>query len=78
MASHKARSFLSILGILIGVAAVIAMLALGQGAKESIQARLATLGSNLLVVRPGSARMHGVALEAGAVTRLTFADVQLF
>ncbi|MFH1888807.1 MAG: ABC transporter permease [Candidatus Omnitrophota bacterium] len=75
MTSHKARSFLSILGILIGVAAVIAMLALGQGAKESIEAQLASLGSNLLVIRPGSSRIHGVALEAGAVTRLTFADV---
>ncbi len=75
MLAHKARSFLSILGILIGVAAVIAMLAVGQGAKASIEERLAALGSNLLVVRPGSARMHGVALESGAVTRFTFADV---
>ncbi|MFH1889153.1 MAG: ABC transporter permease [Candidatus Omnitrophota bacterium] len=75
MLSHKARSFLSILGILIGVAAVIAMLALGQGAKESIEAQLASLGSNLLVIRPGSSRLHHVALEAGAVTRFTFADV---
>ncbi|MFA5355960.1 MAG: ABC transporter permease [Candidatus Omnitrophota bacterium] len=75
MVSHKARSFLSILGILIGVAAVIAMLALGQGAKESIQAQLASLGSNLLMIRPGSSRVRGVSLEAGAVTRFTFADV---
>ncbi len=72
--SHKMRSLLSMLGILIGVAAVIAMLALGQGAKESIQQRLASLGSNLLVVRPGSRRIHGVALGAGAVTRLTLQD----
>jgi len=75
MVSHKMRSFLSILGILIGVAAVIAMLALGQGAKESIEKQLASLGSNLLVVRPGSARLHGVAMEAGSVTRLTMEDV---
>jgi len=75
MLSHKMRSFLSILGILIGVAAVIAMLALGQGAKESIEQQLASLGSNLLSVRPGSSRMHHVALEAGAVTRFTFSDV---
>jgi macrolide transport system ATP-binding/permease protein len=73
--SHKARSFLSILGILIGVAAVIAMLALGQGAKFSIQKQLASLGSNLLMIRPGSMRLHGVALESGSVTRFTFADV---
>ena len=44
MVSHKMRSFLSILGILIGVAAVIAMLAVGQGAKESIEKQLASLG----------------------------------
>jgi macrolide transport system ATP-binding/permease protein len=76
MSTHKVRSFLSILGILIGVAAVIAMLALGQGAKESIEQQLASLGSNLLVVRPGSSQLHGVALEAGAVTRFTFQDVE--
>ncbi len=75
MVSHKMRSFLSILGILIGVAAVIAMLALGQGAKESIEKQLASLGSNLLVVRPGSSRVMGVALEAGTVTRFTFQDL---
>jgi macrolide transport system ATP-binding/permease protein len=75
MVMHKTRSFLSILGILIGVAAVIAMLAVGQGAKESIEEQLASLGSNLLVVRPGSSMLHGVALEAGAVTRFTFEDV---
>ena len=74
MLSHKTRSFLSILGILIGVAAVIAMLAVGQGAKESIEKQLVSLGSNLLVVRPGSARVHGVAMETGTVTRFTFQD----
>ena len=72
--SHKMRSVLSMLGILIGVAAVIAMLALGYGARESISQRLASLGSNLLMVRPGSRRQHGVALEAGLITRLTLQD----
>jgi len=72
--SHKMRSALSMLGILIGVAAVIAMLALGAGAKESITQTLASLGSNLLMVRAGSQKVHGVALEAGAVTRFTFQD----
>ncbi|MCX5693164.1 MAG: ABC transporter permease [Candidatus Omnitrophica bacterium] len=75
MVTHKMRSFLSILGILIGVAAVIAMLAIGTGAKESIEQQLASLGSNLLVVRPGSSRVHGVAMEAGTVTRFTLQDV---
>ncbi|MDD5680208.1 MAG: ABC transporter permease [Candidatus Omnitrophica bacterium] len=76
MVAHKMRSALSILGILIGVASVIAMLAVGEGAKVSIEAQLASLGSNLLVVRPGSARVHGVAMEAGTVTRFTFEDVE--
>jgi len=75
MVSHKMRSFLSILGILIGVAAVIAMLAVGTGAKESIEKQLASLGSNLIIVMPGSSRVHGVSLGAGAVTRFTFQDV---
>ncbi len=74
--SHKVRAFLSILGILIGVAAVIAMLALGEGAKASLEQRLASLGSNLLSVRPGSPRLRGVALETGSVTRLTVRDAE--
>ena len=74
--SHKMRSMLSMLGILIGVAAVIAMLALGQGAKESIAQQLASLGSNLLMVRPGHHLLHGVALEQGAVSRLTLHDAK--
>jgi len=75
MLSHKMRSFLSILGILIGVAAVIAMLAIGQGAKVSIEKRLESLGSNLLMIRPGSSKVHGIALQAGTVTRFTFRDI---
>ena len=75
MFANKLRSFLSILGILIGVAAVIAMLALGKGAQASIQSQLASLGSNLLMVRSGQMRVQGVALEAGAGTRMTLTDV---
>lgn len=74
--SHKMRAFLSMLGILIGVAAVIAMLALGTGAQESIEKQLASLGSNLLMVRAGSHQLHGVSLGAGVVTRFTFQDVE--
>lgn len=76
MLSHKMRAFLSILGILIGVAAVIAMLAIGQGAKESIEKQLASLGSNLLIVRAGAQRSGGVALESGTTTRFTFQDLE--
>lgn len=72
--SHKMRSFLSMIGILIGIASVIAMLALGQGAKDAISKQLASLGSNLLSIRPGSSQLHGVSLEAGAVTRFTLQD----
>jgi len=75
MWSHKMRTFLSVLGILIGVAAVIAMLALGQGAEESISKQLSSLGSNLLLLMPGSARVGGIAMGTGTVTRFTFQDV---
>ena len=74
--SHRLRSLLSMLGILIGVGAVIAMLALGAGAKQSIEKDLARLGSNLLMVRPGSRTMRGVRMEAGAVTRFTISDAE--
>ncbi|MFA7677796.1 MAG: ABC transporter permease, partial [Candidatus Omnitrophota bacterium] len=73
--SNKMRSFLSMLGILFGVAAVIAMLALGEGAKQSLQQQLKSMGSNLLSIRGGSARVHGVSRSAGSVARFTFNDV---
>ncbi|MFA5005571.1 MAG: ABC transporter permease [Candidatus Omnitrophota bacterium] len=75
MLAHRMRAFLSILGILIGVAAVIAMLAIGQGSKESIQKQLESLGSNLLMIRPGAPRSGGVALQSGSTTRFTLQDV---
>lgn len=73
--ANKVRTGLSMLGILIGVAAVVAMLALGRGAQKAIETQLSSLGSNLLVVRPGSISMAGVHLEIGAATRLTIDDV---
>ncbi|MBF0478857.1 MAG: ABC transporter permease [Candidatus Omnitrophica bacterium] len=75
MIAHKMRAFLSILGILIGVAAVIAMVALGSGAQESIEKQLASLGSNLLLVMPGSSHEHGVSMQSGANTKFTFQDI---
>jgi macrolide transport system ATP-binding/permease protein len=77
LAANKVRTGLSMLGILIGVAAVVAMLALGRGAQKAIEEQLASLGSNLLVLRPGSMRVGGVAQEAGTVTRLTSDDARL-
>jgi ABC-type antimicrobial peptide transport system permease subunit len=70
MLSHKMRTALSLLGILIGVGAVIAMLGIGAGAQQSIAARIASLGSNLLMVMPGGTNVGGVSLGQGAVTRL--------
>lgn len=74
--SNKIRSFLSMLGILVGVAAVIAMLALGEGAQRSMETQLKSLGSNLLSVRGGSRRMGGARGESGSVTRFSFDDVK--
>ncbi len=73
--ANRVRTALSMLGILIGVTAVIAMLAIGTGARESIAEQLSSLGSNMLVMRPGARRSHGVAYEAGAVARFTPQDV---
>jgi len=71
---NRMRSFLSVLGIMIGVAAVIAMLAIGQGAQDSIKQRLSSLGTNRLVIRPGAAHSGAVMLESGAATRFTRQD----
>jgi macrolide transport system ATP-binding/permease protein len=75
--SHKMRSFLSILGILIGVAAVISMMAIGQGAKDAISQKLSSLGSGTLMVTPGARQQHGVMTQTGSVARFTFQDVEL-
>lgn len=76
MGTNKARSALSVLGILIGVAAVIAMLAVGKGAQKAIEARLSSLGSNLLMIRPESPNMGGVRGASGTTSRLTEEDVK--
>ena len=72
--ANKLRSFLSMLGVLIGVACVITMLALGRGAREAITEQLSRMGSNLLSVRPGSVKVHWV--EGLAATRLTAEDAK--
>ena len=62
--ANKLRTVLSTLGVLIGVAAVIAMLAIGKGAQEAIETQLSSLGSNLVSVRPASIRIGGVSMES--------------
>ncbi|MEE9470683.1 MAG: ABC transporter permease [Gemmatimonadota bacterium] len=72
--SHKLRSLLTMLGIVIGVAAVITMVALGEGAKRAIQEQIASLGTNVLTVRPGQLWFHGV--RSGASAELTPEDAE--
>ena len=72
--ANKMRSFLTMLGIVIGVAAVIAMVAIGKGAQKSISDRIANLGTTLLTVRPGAARGFGVATDDNA--KLTVSDAE--
>jgi putative ABC transport system permease protein len=71
---NKMRSFLTMLGIIIGVASVITMLAIGQGSKKSIQDQIASMGSNMLFVIPGSMRMGGVQQGTTNSQRLTVID----
>jgi macrolide transport system ATP-binding/permease protein len=74
--SNKIRTLLSVLGILVGVASVIAMMALGSGARASMEEQLKSMGSNLLSIRGGSARIGGAAQGAGTFTRFTEKDAE--
>ena len=74
LTANKVRTALSVLGILIGVGAVIAMLALGAGAQKSLEQRLASLGTNLLMLRPGSIAVGGVQQGLGGTSRITLQD----
>jgi putative ABC transport system permease protein len=71
---HKLRSALTMLGIIIGVAAVIAMVAVGGGARQQVVDQIRSLGANLLVVTPGNVTQSGVRLGAGAASTLTDED----
>ncbi|HVM89501.1 MAG TPA: ABC transporter permease [Puia sp.] len=73
---NKLRAFLTMLGIIIGVAAVIAMVAIGQGSKKSIQDQLSSMGSNMITIRPNSNVAAGVRLDATSVQTLTINDVK--
>src|SRR5436305_13468278 len=71
---NKLRSFLTMLGIIIGVGAVIAMVAIGEGAKATIRAQIASLGINVLIVLPGTASQGGVRIGTGGVNTLVDSD----
>jgi putative ABC transport system permease protein len=73
---NKMRSLLTMLGIIIGVGAVIAMVAIGQGAQVSVEAQISSLGSNVLMVFPGTSSKGGVMGGAGTATTLTEEDQQ--
>jgi putative ABC transport system permease protein len=73
---NKMRTLLTMLGIIIGVGAVIVMVAVGQGAKSEIQKRIDNLGTNLIVVTPGALNLGGVSQGAGTENRLSVADYE--
>ncbi len=75
IARNKARAFLTVLGIVIGVAAVITMVALGTGASASVATRISSLGANLVIVLPGSSSAGGVRGGSGTNTTLGLDDV---
>ncbi|PJZ84626.1 ABC transporter permease [Leptospira harrisiae] len=75
LSSNRLRTFLSALGILFGVVCVISVMALGEGAKKSVEEQFSSLGANLVIVRTGGMRSGGVSLEAGTVNRLDVFDV---
>ena len=74
---NKMRSLLTMLGIIIGVAAVIIMVAVGEGARKQIQERISSLGTNMLVITPGASRTGGVSGGAGSYNRLTIKDAEM-
>jgi putative ABC transport system permease protein len=71
------RSVLTMLGIVIGVGAVVVMVAIGQGAKSTIQSRVDNLGTNLIVITPGAATQGGVSMGAGTMGQLSIEDAEL-
>ncbi len=76
VSNNKMRSFLSMLGIIIGVAAVIIMMSIGQGSKESIRKELSTMGTNLINIRPGADMRGGVRQDPSAMQTLKMADYE--
>ena len=73
---NKVRSLLTMLGIIIGVASVIAMLAIGQGSRDAIEKQIASMGTNVIMILPGAGFRGGVATAAGSAVSLKMDDVQ--
>ena len=71
---NKTRAMLTMLGIIIGVASVIAMLAIGEGSKESIKKNISSMGANLITIRPGAGMMGGVRSDPSSMQTLTLND----
>ena len=76
LANNKLRAFLTMLGIIIGVASVITMLAIGQGSKKSIQAQISEMGSNIIMIHPGGERRGGVRMDPSEMQTLKLADYE--
>ena len=76
IANNAFRSFLSMLGIIIGVAAVIVMMAIGQGSKESIRKNISQMGTNVIMIRPGADMMGGVRQDPSSMQTLKVADYE--
>jgi putative ABC transport system permease protein len=76
MLKNKARTFLTMLGIIIGVGAVIMMVAIGAGAQRQVEKQIRGLGTNMIVVTPGTSNQGGVSQGAGSFSRLTFKDAE--
>ncbi|HPD95122.1 MAG TPA: ABC transporter permease [Tenuifilaceae bacterium] len=76
MVRNKMRTFLTMLGIIIGVASVIAMLAIGQGSKKSIQEQISGMGTNMLFVRPNSDMREGVRMNPSSMQTLKVKDIK--
>ncbi|UOB18767.1 ABC transporter permease [Abyssalbus ytuae] len=74
---NKVRTLLTMLGIIIGVGSVIAMLAIGEGSKESIKTQISSMGSNMITIRPGGDIRGGVRLGAGDMQSLTLDDYKV-
>jgi len=76
VSANKLRSMLTMLGIIIGVGAVIALMSLGKGAEASILGQIRSMGTNLLFVSPGATQQGGVSAAAGSAATLTYDDAQ--